>query len=229
MPGFIEGHGHFTGIGEGKLNLELMNTKSWDEIVHMVAQAVEKAKPGQWIVGRGWHQEKWTSTPQPNVEGFPTHAVARQGLAEQSRHPDARERPRVVRQREGDGALEHHEGRRANPSGGEILKDKDGNPTGLLRETASRPRAHAAPASRRRRRRRPKRATRRSSSWPIRKSISKGITSFQDAGSCFEVVNRVKRLIDAGRMHVRLWMMIRGGTIRRRSPPIASSATATTC
>src|SRR5437870_5318643 len=37
MPGFIEGHGHFTGIGEGKLGLELMNTKSWDEILHMVA------------------------------------------------------------------------------------------------------------------------------------------------------------------------------------------------
>ena len=44
-----------------------MNTKSWDEIVHMVALAVEKAKPGEWIYGRGWHQEKWTSTPQPNV------------------------------------------------------------------------------------------------------------------------------------------------------------------
>ena len=44
------------------------------------------------------------------------------------------------------------------------------------------------------------------------RSISKGITSFQDAGSSFEVVDRVKRAIDAGRMNVRLWMMIRGGT-----------------
>ena len=45
-----------------------------------------------------------------------------------------------------------------------------------------------------------------------REAISKGITSFQDAGSSFEVVDRVKRAIDAGRMNVRLWMMIRGGT-----------------
>ena len=81
-PGFIEGHGHFTGIGESKLGLELMGTKSWDEIVQMVADAAKKAKPGQWIVGRGWHQEKWTSPPQPNVEGFPTARLARQGLAE---------------------------------------------------------------------------------------------------------------------------------------------------
>lgn len=73
MPGFIEGHGHFTGIGENKINLDLLNTTSWDHIVQTVAQAVEKAKPGQWIIGRGWHQEKWTRTPQPSVEGFPTH------------------------------------------------------------------------------------------------------------------------------------------------------------
>ncbi len=51
-----------------------MNTKSWDEIVQMVAQAVERARPGEWIVGRGWHQDKWTGRPNPNVEGFPTHA-----------------------------------------------------------------------------------------------------------------------------------------------------------
>src|SRR5213596_2894382 len=53
MPGFIEGHGHFTGIGENKINLDLMSATSWDQIIQMVAQAVEKARPGQWIIGRG--------------------------------------------------------------------------------------------------------------------------------------------------------------------------------
>src|SRR5579863_6774137 len=72
-PGFIEGHGHFTGIGQTKLGLELQNAKTWDDIVAMVAVAVRQAKPGQWIEGRGWHQEKWIHPPQPNVEGFPTH------------------------------------------------------------------------------------------------------------------------------------------------------------
>ena len=74
IPGFVEGHGHFTGLGEAQLNLNLMNVKSWDEIVAMVAEAVKTAKPGQWIRGRGWHQEKWSAAPSPNVEGFPTHA-----------------------------------------------------------------------------------------------------------------------------------------------------------
>src|SRR4030081_2563175 len=40
IPGFIEGHGHFTGIGEGKLGLELMGATRWDQIVRMVADAV---------------------------------------------------------------------------------------------------------------------------------------------------------------------------------------------
>ena len=76
IPGFIESHGHFNGVGDAALNLKLMPTKSWGEIVAMVAEAVKKAKPGQWIIGRGWHQEKWTSRPEPNVEGFPTRRRA---------------------------------------------------------------------------------------------------------------------------------------------------------
>ena len=59
MPGFIEGHGHFTGVGQAQLQLNLMKATSWDEIVAMVAAAAKQAKPGQWIYGRGWHQEKW--------------------------------------------------------------------------------------------------------------------------------------------------------------------------
>src|SRR5690606_18161977 len=73
IPAFIEGHGHFMGLGTGLMNLNLMSAASWDDILTQVATAVETAKPGEWIIGRGWHQEKWTSVPQPNVEGFPTH------------------------------------------------------------------------------------------------------------------------------------------------------------
>ena len=207
VPGFIEGHAHFTGIGEGKLNLDLMNTKSWDEIVHMVAQAAEKAKPGEWIYGRGWHQEKWTSTPQPNVEGFPTHA----SLDKVS--PD---NPVLLTHASGHASFANRKAMELSkltretpdPEGGEVLKDKSGNPTGLLRETASRLIRRGAgqpPLS-------PEDAATRANrvlELADQEVISKGITSFQDAGSSFETVDRIKRMIDAGRMHVRLWMMLR--------------------
>ena len=113
-----------------------MKTTSWDEIVAMVAEAVKHAKPGEWIIGRGWHQEKWTSRPNPNVEGFPTHASL------DAVSPD---NPVI---------LTHASGHAASPTarrwscrasrrtprtlpGGDILKDASGNATGLLREHAS--------------------------------------------------------------------------------------------
>src|ERR1035437_6421130 len=73
IPGFIEGHGHFTGVGEFRMGLDLREARTWDEIVAQVARAVKQAKPGDWIEGRGWHQSKWTALPAPNVEGFPLH------------------------------------------------------------------------------------------------------------------------------------------------------------
>ena len=206
IPGFIEGHGHFTGIGENKIDLDLLNTTSWDQIVQIVAQAVEKAKPGQWIVGRGWHQEKWTVAPRPGVEGFPTH---------QSLDAVSPNNPVVLGHASGHASFVN---RRAmelsaitrttpNPSGGEILKDTNGNPTGLLRETASglvrrgagEPVLTAEEAEAR---------ARQVLELADQEVISKGITSFQDAGTPYDVIDRIKRTIDAGAMHVRLWVMV---------------------
>ena len=211
MPGFIEGHGHFSGIGEGKLNLDLMNTKSWDEIVHQVAEAVERAKPGQWIVGRGWHQEKWTSVPQPNVEGFPTHA---------SLDKVSPNNPVILTHASGHASFANAKAMElskitattANPNGGEILKDAKGEPTGLLRETASglvrRGAGEPAPTAEETEAR-----LRRVLELADQEILSKGITSFQDAGTGFETVNRMKRLVDEGRLHARLWVMVNGGTV----------------
>jgi predicted amidohydrolase YtcJ len=207
MPGFIEGHGHFTGIGEYQRNLELLDATSWDQIVQSVAQAVEKAKPGEWISGRGWHQEKWAVPPRPSIEGFPTH---------QSLDAVSPNNPVVLRHASGHASFVN---RRAmelsnitrttpDPAGGEILKDASGNPTGLLRETAAGlvregagapvPTAEEAEVR-----------ARQLLELADQEVISKGITSFQDAGAPYEVIDRMKRLIDAGALHVRLWVMVR--------------------
>ena len=58
VPGFIEGHGHFTGVGQARIILNLTSVKNWDEVVAMVKDAAAKAKPGEWILGRGWHQDE---------------------------------------------------------------------------------------------------------------------------------------------------------------------------
>ncbi|MGA2148377.1 MAG: amidohydrolase family protein, partial [Bryobacteraceae bacterium] len=45
IPGFIEGHGHFTSLGEYRMGLDLREARTWDEIVAQVARAARQAKP----------------------------------------------------------------------------------------------------------------------------------------------------------------------------------------
>jgi predicted amidohydrolase YtcJ len=207
IPGFIEGHGHFNGVGQAQLQLNLMKAASWDEIVAMVADAVNKAKPGQWIYGRGWHQEKWKSTPVPNVEGFPIHdSLSRVSpdnpvlLTHASGHASFAN-ARAMQLSDVDGAT-------LNPPGGDLLKDASGKPTGMFRETASRliragtgePDPTPAEAAAR---------ARRILELASAEVVSKGITSFQDAGSSLADVDLMKTMIDEGRLSNRLWVMLR--------------------
>lgn len=206
IPGFIEGHGHYNGVGAARLNLNLMHAKTWDEIVAMVAERVKTARPGEWIYGRGWHQEKWDVRPSPNVEGFPVH----DSLSKVS--PD---NPVLLTHASGHATfanakamqLSDVSGSTAAPAGGDFLKDANGNPTGLFRETASRlirsGRGENPTLEERDAR------ARRILELASEEVVSKGVTSFQDAGSSFADVDLMKAMIDAGRIHNRLWIMLR--------------------
>jgi predicted amidohydrolase YtcJ len=214
IPGFVEGHGHFAGVGEAQLNLKLMPTTSWEQIVTMVAEVAKGAKPGEWIIGRGWHQEKWTSRPNPNVEGFPTHAsLDAVSPANPVLLTHASGHASFVNAR----AMEVSDINRStpNPPGGEILKDAAGNPTGLLRETASRL-VHTGRGD-------PSRA-RKALELASQEALSKGVTSFQDAGSSFATIDLMKQMIDEGKIGLRLWVMVREGN-EREAPLLAKYRT----
>ena len=208
VPGLIDSHGHFNGIGQAKLGLDLMATTSWDEIVALVAEAVQKARPGEWIVGRGWHQEKWTTRPEPSVEGFPTHA----SLDRVS--PD---NPVVLTHASGHATFANAKAMALagvtrttpNPAGGEILKDARGEPIGVFRETASGLIGRARAASR------AKMTSEELEAEALRiielanqECLSKGITSFHTAGESFSMVDRFKRVIENGQLGVRLYVML---------------------
>src|SRR5258705_2683259 len=73
IPGFIEGHGHYMDLGRVRTILDVRGATTWGEIVEEVGEAARAARPGDWIFGSGWHQEKWTETPRPSVDGVPLH------------------------------------------------------------------------------------------------------------------------------------------------------------
>ena len=209
IPGFVEGHGHFTGVGEAQLVLKLATAQTWDDILAMVETAAKSAKPGQWIYGRGWHQEKWKTPPSPSVEGFPTEASL-------SRVSPAN--PVMLTHASGHASfvnalamkLSSVSRTTKNPDGGEILKDAKGNPTGLLRETASRlikrGAGEPAPTDEERRQR-----DRRVLELAAKEALSKGITSFQDAGTSFETIDFMRAMADEDKLGIRLWVMVRAG------------------
>jgi predicted amidohydrolase YtcJ len=201
IPGFTESHGHFRGLGDAQLQLKLGGATSWDAIVAQVASAARAARPGEWILGQGWHQEKWTTRPDPNVEGFPTHA---------SLDLVSPDNPVVLTHASGHAvfanakALDVSGITRAtpNPRGGEILKDAGGEPTGLLRETAEGLlRLDAGDKGRERKR----------LELASAEALSKGVTTFEDAGSSFATIDLMKEMIDEGRIGVRLWVMVADG------------------
>lgn len=213
IPGFIEGHAHFMGLGYSKMILDLTQANTWDEIIAMVEEAVSQAEPGEWITGRGWHQEKWDVVPEGTVDGVPTHY----SLSDIS--PD---NPVLLRHASGHAsfanALALEVGRVSpetpNPSGGEIVRDIRGDATGLLRERAQGlvQRAYNEYQAQRT----PEEIEadmRRQALLAAEASLENGITSFQDAGSSFEEIDFFKKLVDENALPIRLYAMVRGESL----------------
>jgi predicted amidohydrolase YtcJ len=209
VPGFIDGHGHYTGLGQSKLQLDLTKARVWDDIVAQVAAAAKTAKPGQWIIGRGWHQAKWEKPPVPAVEGNPVHT---------SLSAVSPNNPVQLTHASGHAAFVNAKAMELaginkstpNPSGGEIVHDAQGNPTGMLRESAQRltgPARAKADSSLSRAER--DALDRRVVELAGTDALSKGVTSFHDAGSNFATIDLFKKIVDEGKMPVRLYVMVR--------------------
>ncbi|HOC42561.1 MAG TPA: amidohydrolase [Thermoanaerobaculales bacterium] len=201
VPGLIEGHGHFLSLGRAQMQLDLREAADWPAIVAMVAEAVAAAKPGEWIVGRGWHQEKWAVPPEPAFEGLPLH----DGLSLVS--PS---NPVLLTHASGHMAIVNARAMEMagigpdteDPEGGQILRDADGRPTGVLRETAADMVAAAAE------RRPTRKELRQMAEAAAAECLANGITSFQDAGASFAEVEVLRGLAESGQLPVRLWVML---------------------
>jgi len=209
IPGFIDAHGHFTGLGRSKMVLNFMEVKNWDEVVAMTKEAVKKTKHGEWIFGRGWHQEKWNKAPEPNVDGLPFH----NSLSKVS--PD---NPVLFSHASGHASFANAKAMELagitkdtqDPPGGEIVKDSDGNPIGAFRETAQRLLRRAS--SHYLDSRTPEEIGAeqlRGIELAVQECLANGVTSFHDAGSSFETIDLFKKVAEEGKLGIRLWVMIR--------------------
>ena len=198
IPGLIESHGHFTGLGQSKTILDLTKARSWDDIVALVAEAAKSAKPGEWILGRGWHQDKWDRVPEPSIEGLPFHDALSKAA------PD---NPVLLTHASGHSALANVKAMElskitrttADPDGGKIIRDAKGNAIGAFLETAQglvRPRTGSATPEEAAAR------TRKLVELAARECLVNGVTTFHDAGAGFSTIDVYKKMAEEGALPV---------------------------
>ena len=200
-PGIIEGHGHFYGLGLAKMQLDLSKTESYQDLIDMVSDAVRNSNPGEWILGRGWHQSKWSDNKDDFVKGFQTHdrlsevspknpvwlkhASGHAGFANQN----AMDIANVNRETEFG-------------FGGEIIKDLSKEPTGVFNERAqglisSHIDNNLSEDS-----------DIRAIELAVKTSLENGITSFHDAGTGKKTIEILREAINRGILKVRIYAML---------------------
>ena len=204
LPGLIENHGHFLGFGETLTQVDLSQAQDFAEIVALVAAAAADSEPGTWIRGFGWHQEKWQGAPDDAVDGFPVH---------DSLSAQTPEHPVFLAHASGHAALVNAKAMEladitANtepPEGGEVLLGSDGEPTGLLNESAE----NLAVSRMEEDLGRDADSLKATADAAAAASLASGVTTFVDAGTKLQTLHALGAVARDGDLGVRLWAMIR--------------------
>ena len=210
-PGLIDSHLHFIGLGQSLQMLDLSQADSWEKIESQVVEASMRLPKGAWIEGRGWHQSKWISPPAGSVDGYPNHKALSLVV------PD---HPVLLTHASGHASFANEAAMKlagvdrntADPKGGELLKDADGNPIGVFRENAQ-------SLIRRAQSRTTERLTEQQQMTETltqiqlagRECLKNGITGVHDAGSSFATAKLLKRFAESGQLPLRMAVMIREG------------------
>jgi predicted amidohydrolase YtcJ len=129
MPGFNDAHVHLSSAGFEKLNVDLVGSKSLDEMKERIAARVKTAAPGEWIKGEGWDHTLWADQKTPTRQDIDSVTS---------------DHPAIFTRVDGHIAVANTAALKAAgitaqtsaPQGGKIDHDEKGEPTGILRETA---------------------------------------------------------------------------------------------
>ncbi|HKQ75149.1 MAG TPA: amidohydrolase [Blastocatellia bacterium] len=197
VPGLADAHYHFSGVGFREMNLNLEGTTSLEDFLAKVKARVDKAKPGEWVTGRGWIETFW----KPPV--FPT----RGDLDKISPN-----NPVYLTRADGHGAVVNSAALKIagvdknteNPFGGEIMKDKQtGEPNGMLLDRAQGLVNRHTPSS-------TGADLEKALILADKRSLALGWTQIHDAGVSWDQIETMKKLISENKLKIRLYEAIRG-------------------
>jgi predicted amidohydrolase YtcJ len=196
VPGLTDSHCHIFGIGAREVTLNLEGTNTLEDFLAKVKERAAKTEPGKWITGRGWIETFW-KPPQ-----FPTRTDL---------DKIAPNNPAFLTRADGHAAIANSAGltiakidkNTPNPFGGEILKGKDGEPTGMLLDQAQALVAKNIPQ--------PTQAEREEAFLlGVKREIGLGWCEIQNAGSRKNDVDLMRKLYAAGQVKIRTYNAVYG-------------------
>jgi len=203
IPGFIEGHGHLMELGYMLQNIDLSGTQNYSEVIDLVKAKAKTKKTGDWIIGKGWHQDKWDSSYYTRVSDFPIHDSLSFYtpdnpviLYHSSNHLI------LVNQRAMDLA-----GISSNSypevKGGEVIMDIENKLTGVFNENAIKLITQHIPEP-------DDKIKIEALNLAIEECLKNGITSFHDGGVNHQTINLYESFLKNDMLSIRLYVMLNG-------------------
>ena len=194
IPGMVDAHAHLLGLGQSLRNVDLVGTKSLDEVIARVVERAKGQPAGAWILGRGWDQNDWSDTR------FPTHDALSRALPNN---------PVWLTRVDGHAGYGNAAAMRAagvttasvDPSGGKIERTATREPTGVFIDNAKSLVERSIPAPTRD-------DDRRAIAAAITESHKWGLVGLHDAGASRSTVDLLEEMAKAGRIPFRLYIMV---------------------
>jgi predicted amidohydrolase YtcJ len=194
LPGMTDAHHHLEGVGFREMTLNLEGITNLQDFLAKVKTKVDQTKPGEWVTGRGWIETFW----QPPV--FPT----RWDLDKV-----APNNPVILQRADGHGTVVNSAALKIagitkdtpSPFGGEISKDQNGEPNGMLLDAARGlvskhiPPTSAADAE-------------RAVLLGVQRDIGLGWTQVQDPGGTYQDIDIYGKLYSEGKIKMRIYKVL---------------------
>jgi len=194
IPGMVDAHVHLSGLGVALRMVDLVGTRSYEEVIERVVERARTTPDGEWIRGRGWDQNDWA------VTDFPTHEALSRAV------PD---HPVYLTRVDGHAGLVNARALELaavtaatqDPAGGRIIHDASGNPTGVLIDRAQAIVAQTIPE-------RTDQEMREAILAAIAEANKWGLTGVHDAGVGPSTIDLFEELAQEGRYNLRNYVMV---------------------
>jgi predicted amidohydrolase YtcJ len=194
IPGMVDAHAHLLGLGQALQQVNLVGSRSYEEVVARVVEATKGQPAGKWIIGQGWDQNDWADTR------FPTHDALSRALPNN---------PVYLTRVDGHAGLANAAAMRAagvtaktpDPRGGRLERGASNAPTGVFVDNAQGLIDRVIPAPTRE-------DTRKALAAAIAESNRYGLVGIHDAGESRTTIDIMEDMAKAGEMPFRLYVMI---------------------